>query len=287
MRFNIKLIEYPLSKTATVSIFDDLVGSEEGSDKNPPVQSEPQPFIDPFTGEEVPDIETIEDEVDVYDRQQRSIESSIRRSKRNVLHLMRSMDLSDAFFITLTFDKTKVDRQDFDQCCKKARIWLQNIRRYAGAEDMAFICVPELHRDMVSWHLHAVISNVGNMPMSDSGHKDAAGRPIYNLTGWRFGFSTAVKLDGTDPMTSIKLSKYMTKYFTKESQMIAKNRHRYFASNNIPKPEIHRWQYENDADLNTILSQIINKGYTFVSENTYEGYVNARYIEAIKEKEPD
>ncbi|MCR5357825.1 MAG: hypothetical protein K6E63_10545 [Lachnospiraceae bacterium] len=283
MRFNIKLVEYQ-SNTATIAIFDDLVGFDDDYERGCSCDTTGvlSHDINPFTGEDASELETIENEIEAFDRQQKSIESSVNRSKRNVLHLMRSLDLSCSYFITLTFDQAKVDRKDFDLCCKKGRVWLQNLRRYKNAEDMSFICVPELHKDMVSWHLHAVICNPGEMPMADSGHKDRNGHTIYNLPGWRYGFSTAIKLDGTNPMTSIKLSKYMTKYFTKESQMILRNRHRYFSSNNIEKPHVSKWMYESREELEIILSQIKKKGYAFVSESSFDGYVKANYIEAIK-----
>lgn len=277
MRFNLKLVEYP--STATISVFNEDVGMDDGFEKKQ--QAEENLSYNPFT-EKYEHIETFEDDIDIFKRRQDSLEHSVRRSRRTVLQLMRSLDLADSYFITLTFDKKKVDRTDFSLCCRKARNWLQNIRRYDGAADMAYICVPELHKDMASWHFHAVVSNPGSIPLADSGHKDRKGHTIYNLSGWQYGFSTAVKLNGEDPLTSIRLSKYMTKYLTKESQMIAKNKHRFFASQNIPKPIVHTWHYETEKDKQQLLQQIKEKGYEFISENTFDGYVKATYIETIK-----
>lgn len=280
MRYNVKLTIYP--NTATIAVYDELVGMDEGFERRKYPPQEPKTYINPFTGELLTDDDILEDEVTVYERKMTSIDSSIKRTKRKILCIMRSLDMANSYFVTLTFDSRKVERTNYDICCKKARVWFQNLRKCDGAEDMSFICVPELHKDMESWHLHAVICNPGNIPLIDSGHKDRKGRTIFNITGWRYGFSTAIKLDGSDPMTSIKLSKYVTKYITKESELIAKNRHRYFASQNIPTPKTHTWTYETKEELDRILEQIKSQGYEFISENEHEGYVTVNYIEAIK-----
>lgn len=49
--------------------------------------------------------------------------------------------------------------------------------------------------------------------MVDSGKKDKAGRPIYNIQTYHYGFTTAVPLDAG---TSEIVCKYITKYITKD-----------------------------------------------------------------------
>ncbi len=146
---------------------------------------------------------------------------------------------------------------------------------------MSFLCVPELHKDMVSWHSHCILCNVGDIKLIDSKHKDHSGRTIYNLENWRYGFSTAVKIS-SDPKSSIKLAKYVTKYFTKESGLIAHNKHRYFASQNIPKPKVREWVYDKETDIPLILEDIYKEGYQKVGSSYYEGFVDIEYIETIK-----
>ena len=84
---------------------------------------------------------------------------------------------------------------------------------------------------MVSWHLHAIICNPGEVPL----------KPAHST----------------------------------------KNRNRYFTSTNIPKKN-YTWRYENETELNAILEHIKNRGFTFISKNTFDGYVKADYIKAIK-----
>ena len=289
MRFNIKLSEY--NNTATVSIYGDLVGFDDDYERKasysaPTNKDNDELIISPFTNEVLmpitDEIKSNDEKLDEYKSKQESLTKSIQRSKRNISTLIRSMDLTNAYFVTLTFDKAKVDRNNFSACCSKTRNWLQNQRKRCGADKMSFICVPELHpQKMDAWHMHLIISNWDNIPISDSGHKDHMGRTIYNLDLWKYGFSTAIKIEN-DPMTSIKLSKYVTKYFTKESSMIAHNKHRYFASQNIPKPKIKKWYFETEEEQTSILAEIYDKGYTIVSSNHFDGFVNIDFIEMIK-----
>lgn len=288
MRFNIKLTEY--NNTATVSIYGDLVGFDDDYVRTPscatPTEDNNKLIISPFTNEILTpisdEVKTAEEKIEEYKANQESLSKSIQRSKRKILTLIRSMDLSNAYFVTLTFDKSKVDRNNFSVCCSKTRNWLQNQRKRCGADNMAFICVPELHpQKMDAWHMHLIICNWDNIPITDSGHKDTRGRIIYNLDLWRYGFSTAIKIED-DPLTSIKLAKYVTKYFTKESSMIAHNKHRYFASQNIPKPNIKKWYFETEEEQTSILAEIYDKGYTIVSSNHFDGFVNIDFIEMIK-----
>lgn len=276
MRYNLKFVEF--QNTATISIFDEMVGLKDDDVRHPPIRGEKPVLREPFTHTVVTEIE---DEVDVFERRMNSLEKSVQRSKRKILCLIRSMNLNNAYFVTLTFDKKKVDRNNFTLCCAKTRVWLQNLRKIKGTENMSFLCVPELHQDMESWHMHIILCDVGDMPITDSRHKDRSGRTIYNLSGWRYGFSTAIQIEA-DAMSSIKLSKYVTKYLTKESTMIAHNKHRYFASQNIPQPKITTWQCETEEERDKIIANILKKGYQIVSENHYDGYVGIDYLETVK-----
>ena len=46
-------------------------------------------------------------------------------------------------------------------------------------------------------------------------------KPVYNLSNWKYGFSTVLLLDTNSDKTN--MSKYMTKYICKDSQMIFGN----------------------------------------------------------------
>ncbi len=197
------------------------------------------------------------------------------------------MNLDNAYFFTLTFDKRKADRENYDVCVTKTRNWMQNIKKIPGADDLSYVFVLELHKDMKSWHVHGVMSNVGELSFVDSGEKDKRGRKVYNISRWKYGFSYATKVDNS-PMSSVKISNYVTKYITKLSVMISHSKHRYSASKNIPKPITEKYYCENDYDVDEKLYEIYMCGYTVVSEKKYHGdYNDIKYIEAIEVKNID
>jgi len=59
-------------------------------------------------------------------RHQRSLISSANRAKNTVYNYARG-NMWD-WFITLTFNQEKVDRYNYDECSKKLRKWLNNVK---------------------------------------------------------------------------------------------------------------------------------------------------------------
>ena len=145
------------------------------------------------------------------------------------------------YFITLTFDGSKVDRYDFDVCMRKANDWFRNQKK-RKAPELKYLFVPEQHNDG-AWHIHGVIADVGNISFVDSGRvaigEKACMRTdgnikfptIYNLSGWRFGFSTATRV-----RDKYKVASYITKYITKNLCENTFGKKRYYRSKNIPEP---------------------------------------------------
>ena len=88
--------------------------------------------------------------------------------------------------------------------------------------------IPEQHKSG-RWHFHALISGYTST-LKDSHHKTDAGRPIYNITSFRSGFTTAVPIDNRDAVAH-----YVTKYITKD-MVKDYNQRRYFASRNLVRP---------------------------------------------------
>lgn len=116
-------------------------------------------------------------------------------------------------FVTLTLNPEKVDRYDIKEVYPKLQRWLDNrVRR----KDMSYILVPERHKDGAI-HFHGLI-NSGSVKLKDSGKQywksgPSRGKEIYNVSDWRIGFTTAVRLSG-DYMA---VCKYISKYVTKQS----------------------------------------------------------------------
>lgn len=145
-------------------------------------------------------------------------------------------------FVTLTFDPKKVDSMDYDTCLNKVQNWFHNLRkRYCP--DLMYIVVPEQHKSG-AYHFHALVGNITGLkytrainPHSGKALADSNGHPIYNLDGWRFGYSTLV-LSGDSFEDSSRMSGYVTKYMTKDLDASLEGHRKFLASTNIPKPEV-------------------------------------------------
>lgn len=135
------------------------------------------------------------------------------------------------YFLTLTFDRKKLDSSDYDLLCNKVSNWLGNLkRRYAP--DLKYLIVPELHKDGTHYHFHGLLANIGDMKLVDSGIK-VKGKTIYNLENWKYGFSTVSKV-----YDSGRVSSYITKYVTKDLCVVGKNKKRYWCSNNCDRAKV-------------------------------------------------
>lgn len=217
-------------------------------------------------------------------RERLNLKNSVARTKKTIYDLARSCEWE--YFITLTFDGSKIDRTNFKQCMAKVRVWLQNQRR-DYAPDLKFIMVPELHWDNVSWHCHGLLANVENMQFSDSG-KVAVGKKaydrkglykdfpaIYNMSGWSLGWSTAIKIHDNE---GHKTEQYITKYITKQSCILAKGCHRYYASKNLSSPNVKTYYVGGKSQQDIFLYHYCEKnGKKVVYSKTTDKYIETTY----------
>lgn len=151
--------------------------------------------------------------------------SSLMRSKTSITDytLANKFDL----FATFTFDPSLVDSFDVNLAKSKLTLWLSNVRQRTSP-DLKYLWVAELHKSG-RVHFHALIKNYNGL-LTDSG-KTKNQRPLLNMPGWIYGFSTAIKIDNLE-----KVSSYMQKYITKDMLKIG-NKKRFATSRNLIKPE--------------------------------------------------
>ena len=159
---------------------------------------------------------------------------SVQRSKRKVFDIGMMNFKEWKYFVTLTIDGSKIDRNNTDEVHRILHNYLRNmVQRY----NMKYLLVPEYHSDGTAIHCHMLCC--GDFPIVDSGTVYIPGfdkpvrletalkkcsdkekwRIVYNLPQWNYGFSTAVKLYG-DIENAIK---YIIKYVTKDSKKIFGN----------------------------------------------------------------
>ena len=92
--------------------------------------------------------------------------------------------------------------------------------------------VPELHSDKKNYHFHGLLANTGICSFAPSGHYDDDGEVIYNWLDWNYGFTTATKIKDNG-----RVSSYITKYITKSTAQVLKNKKRYYCSRNVERVE--------------------------------------------------
>lgn len=151
------------------------------------------------------------------------------RSMRRARSQLRRLALANEFtwFVTLTFDKQRIDRYDGEAIAKVLRRWLSNMVQRHG---LRYILVPERHQDG-AYHFHGFFAGEG-LETVDSGtikrpgHKKpqrprseaqraewlaAGGEVVYNLPQWNLGFTTALQLYGTYSAAVGYVCKYVGK----------------------------------------------------------------------------
>ena len=141
-------------------------------------------------------------------KKEHSMQTSVNRSKNNLYRIARSNDWD--YFITITFDREQTDSSDYREVVKKITKWLNNMQQ-RGSAKMKYLIVPEFHKDGIHYHFHGLLANCDNLNLVDSGHIDKMGEKIYNISNWKYGFTTAVKIKDNGKVTS-----YIGKYITKD-----------------------------------------------------------------------
>jgi hypothetical protein len=173
------------------------------------------------------------------------LEHAISTSRNRTINTVYSYALANRweYFLTLTFDPKKIDSTDYGAVSSALGKWLNNTKtRYCGG-NLKYLVVPELHKDGKKYHFHGLLSNIGELPLTDSGHVDEGGNTIYNLPTYRLGFTTVTKV-----RESNKACSYMLKYITKDLCATTKNKRRFWASHNLDRPVIDKFNIQRSSD---------------------------------------
>lgn len=151
---------------------------------------------------------------------ERSLEESKRRAKAKVKDIALCNRFTHMF--TWTLNGNLIDRYDATEVYKKVRAFLSNA---VQRQDFRYVLIPEYHKqkegeDKPAIHMHGLCS-LGAVPIESAFSKDGqpitdkAGRPIYNMSSWSWGFSTCVELDADYEKAVAYVTKYITKAETK------------------------------------------------------------------------
>lgn len=154
--------------------------------------------------------------------------SSLSRTKTLVKDLVLCNDFE--LFCTFTFNPKKIETHNLSRCWQRMSTWLhhQSAKTHDLGGEFKYLIIPEQHKSG-AWHFHALISGY-NGSLRSSGLFSASARPIYNITSFRSGFTTAVEIDSKEAV-----SNYVTKYITKDFVKTF-NQRRFFCSRNLVRP---------------------------------------------------
>lgn len=156
---------------------------------------------------------------------------SVNRAKSRIHDIVR-MNTDFKWFVTLTFDPKKNDSRDVKTVSKIIGQYLSNA---VQRNELKYLLVAEYHKSGAI-HLHGFINDSLKMIRSDTvkapkhekpikidtarkyGLSIEECKPVYNIPSWadRYGYTTAVELDGDFEA----VAKYVTKYITKDSSKI-------------------------------------------------------------------
>lgn len=131
---------------------------------------------------------------------------ALKRARKRVYDLLSCNSDLD-MFVTLTLDKEKISRTEWDKIVPKLNNWLDNMVRRHG---LRYVLVPEFHKDGESIHFHGIM-NGSALTLVNSGVKQK-GKAVYNVTNWKYGFTTAKRITTNNGNA---IAKYITKYITK------------------------------------------------------------------------
>lgn len=261
--YNVKVKNYGNGQVQT-RIYSHLVYTGE---KEKPEKEEME--INPFDGEPTKEYQ---DFADMEKEQERSLLVSLRRSKAKIYDYSRA-NVWD-WFVTLTFSPEKVNRYDYNDCTKKLSKWLNNMRTDAD-QDFKYIVVPERHKDG-AYHFHGLFSNCDSLGIIDSGHVTDKGQKIYNIGKYKMGFTTATHVEENEAVT-----KYITKYTTKDLMEHIKGKKKYWASRNLNLPVESTFIFDKE-EIQSLHNELTEDDCLYYKSCMYEvGMVphNVRYYE--------
>ena len=184
--------------------------------------------------------------------------SSLSRTKATVRDLVLCNDFE--LFCTFTFDPAKVDSLKLSACWLKMSTWLHHQRDNSREKgiDFKYLIIPEQHKSG-RWHFHALISGYTST-LKDTKLKTTNLDPIYNITSFRSGFTTAVRISSKEGV-----SNYITKYITKDF-VTTFNQRRFFCSRNLSRP------------IKTLNNNIISKYLPLFRRHIYEDDRTNHYL---------
>ena len=133
------------------------------------------------------------------------------------------------YFVTLTFDKDKIDRYDYKAICSTMLKFFDNYKQ-RKSKDFKYLLIPEQHKDG-AFHFHGYFSGIkpGDVRSNEWGYLDFV--PYRK----KFGFCSISEIEDRE-----KCAVYVSKYITKDmfNSTPPPRTHLYFASRGLKFDEV-------------------------------------------------
>lgn len=165
----------------------------------------------------------------------KKLENNISRAKRNVMEKAICNDWD--FFLTLTLDPEKYQRDDLKRYIKDLGQFIRDYRK-SHQTDVKYLLIPELHKDGKNWHMHGLIKGL-DVATDIEPHpiKKLRNKGYVNWVSYanKFGYCSLGSIQD-----DIKVSMYITKYITKDlsHSVTERNAKLYYCSRGLNKAEL-------------------------------------------------
>lgn len=171
------------------------------------------------------------------------LDNSISRTRSTIFEY--AMCNPWEYFVTLTLDQTKYDRNDLPKFIKDLSQYIRDFRKREKAS-VSYLLVPERHKNGC-WHLHGLLMGIEEKRLhhfTEEEHLPYAileelhkGREIFTWKDYerKFGYCTFSKIENQEAT-----SRYITKYITKETMNTIQelNAHSFYASHGLQHSQI-------------------------------------------------
>lgn len=173
------------------------------------------------------------------------------------------------YFVTITFDKKKWDRYDYESRTKELMQWFQNISR--DNDRFKYLLVPEFHKDGAI-HYHGLMSGIDvaarpnwwpwNVNLKKKLYSDTGKIEYYDhwpLCSSRYGYSSVEPVK--DPIAvGFYISKYITKTMAEKADMVGV--HTYYRSHGLLRSQEIGFSFMPNDYLDS-LCKFSNDFYSF------------------------
>ena len=155
------------------------------------------------------------------------LDNNISRARSKLFEYALCNDFE--YFVTLTLDKTKMDRYNLEEFIKKFGQFIRDYRKKYGV-NIQYLLVPEKHKDG-AWHMHGLMKGIPpeHLTLNNNGYKE------WKAYSDRFGYISIDEIRNKEAV-----SKYITKYISKSfygGGVTDKNKKMYYASRGLKKAE--------------------------------------------------